>query len=115
MGYRCAATETSNNSMHSNVAIHSDRLSELGAATQKFCGGNRRLMGNLGSPKVVDMRRGFATPVRSVESSSLASCLGSLKATLAIQYNYTPIKSNEQGTKVIAKPNTDMRIVCHNI
>ena len=66
-------------------------------------------MDNLGSPKGVGVRWEFA-PSRPKHGKLKDSfILGFTKSHLSNTLD--PIKSNEQGTKLIAKPNTDMRIV----
>ena len=69
---------------------------------QKFCGGNRSkagLMDNLGSPKGVGMRRGFPPSRAKRGKLKYSFILGFTKSHLSKTVD--PIKSNEQGTKLL--------------
>ena len=67
------------------------------------------LTDNLGIPKGVGVRWGFVPSHAKRGKLKHSFILGFTKSHLSNTLD--PIKSNEQGTKNIAKPNTDMRIV----
>ena len=78
----------------------------------KILQGNRSKAGltdNLGAPKGMGVRWGFVPSHAKRGKLKRSFILGFTKSHLSNTLD--PIKSNEQGTKIIAKPNTDMRIV----